>query len=208
MKQKILSKYFSSVSKITNIYYYRFFEKFIKQNSDILDFGCGTGEFLDIINSKKKIGIEINPYSILSLKKKKILFYKNLNKLKKRKFDLIFALSVLDHLENPIEILRNFKKHLKKDGRLILIIRQDSFNQNLSNSKYKENLYSWSALSFSNILLRLDYKIIKYDFLKFTLIPFFQFFSKILSMNQIIYLSKFYYFLNFKDRRIFFICKK
>ena len=54
MKQKILSKYFSSVSKITNIYYYRFFEKFIKQNSDILDFGCGTGEFLDIINSKKK----------------------------------------------------------------------------------------------------------------------------------------------------------
>ena len=54
MKQKILSKYFSSVSKITNIYYYQFFEKFIKQNSDILDFGCGTGEFLDIINSKKK----------------------------------------------------------------------------------------------------------------------------------------------------------
>ena len=84
---------------------------------------------------KKKIGIEINPYSILSLKKKKILFYKNLNKLKNKKFDLIFALSVLDHLENPIEILRNFKKHLKKDGRLILIIRQDSFSQNLSNSK-------------------------------------------------------------------------
>lgn len=208
MKQKVLSKYFSSVSKITNTYYYQFFKKFIKQNSDILDFGCGTGELLDMINVQKKIGIEVNPYSILQLKKKKIVYCKSLNRLKNKKFDLIFALSVLDHLENPFEILKNFKKYLKKNGKLILIVRQDSFNQNLSNSKYKENLYSWSILSFSNILLKLNYKIIKYDFLKFTLIPYFQFFFKILTLNQIIFLSKFYYFLNFRDRRIFFICKK
>ena len=53
MRQKNLSEYFSSVSKITNIYYSRIFKKFIKQNSDILDFGCGTGELLDMISEKK-----------------------------------------------------------------------------------------------------------------------------------------------------------
>ena len=84
---------------------------------------------------------------------------------------------MLDHLENPFEILKNFKKYLKKNGKLILIVRQDSFNQNLLNSKYKENLYSWSILSFSNMLIKLNYKIIKYDFLKFTLIPYFKFFK-------------------------------
>ena len=208
MKQKKLSNYFSSVSKITNVYYSRIFKKFMKQNSNILDFGCGTGELLEMINTKKKVGIEINPYSILMLKKKKIVHYENLNQLKNKKFDLIFALSVLDHLENPFEILKNFKKYLKKNGKLILIVRQDSFNQNLLNSKYKENLYTWSILSFSNILLKLNYKIIKYGFLKFTLIPFFQFFLKIFTLDQIIFLSKLYYFLNLRDRRIFFICRK
>ena len=115
---------------------------------------------------------------------------------------------MLDHLENPFEILKNFKKYLKKNGKLILIVRQDSFNQNLLNSKYKENLYSWSILSFSNMLIKLNYKIIKYDFLKFTLIPYFKFFLKVLTLNQIIFLSKLYYFLNLRDRRIFFVCKR
>ncbi len=120
---------------------------------------------------------------------------------------MIFALSVLDHLENPISIIKSLKKKLKKNGILIIIIRQDNFNQTLKNSKYKEHLYSWSRLSFGNILNKLGLKIKKEGFIKFTIIPKFNFFSKILSKNFLVFCSKLYYFLNFKDKRIFFICK-
>ena len=71
MKQKKLSKYFSSVSEISNLYYLKFFSKYIKKNSEILDFGCGTGELIEKLDVKKKIGVEKNTHSVSILKKKK-----------------------------------------------------------------------------------------------------------------------------------------
>ena len=52
--QKKLSIFFSNVSKITNIYYERIFSKHIKKEFHVLDFGCGTGEFLKHLNCKYK----------------------------------------------------------------------------------------------------------------------------------------------------------
>ena len=72
-KQKILSNYFTSVSIISNNYYKYLFKKNIKTESKILDFGCGSGEFLDLINCKIKIGVEKNKYSQKKLKKKRNL---------------------------------------------------------------------------------------------------------------------------------------
>lgn len=207
MKQKKLSKYFSSVSEISNLYYLKFFSKYIKKNSEILDFGCGTGELIEKLDVKKKIGVEKNTHSVSILKKKKILNFKNIKSLKNQKFDVIFALSVLDHIEKPIEIIELLKKRLKKNGKLIIIVRQDSFNQTSYNSKYKEHIYSWSRLSFGNIIKKLKLNVLKEGFIYFTLIPKFNFFSKFLNKDFIIFLSQIYYFLNFKDKRLYFICK-
>lgn len=206
--QKKLSIFFSDVSKISNIYYKNFFSKHIKKNSDVLDFGCGSGELLKSINCKNKVGVEINKFSQKKLKKNKIKFVHNLKSIKK-KFDLIFALSVIDHLRNPYETIKQLNLKLKKGGKLIIIIRQDAKNQIPKNSSYKEHLFSWSLLSFNNFInIQKDFKIIDLGILKFTLIPYFNFFQKFLNINSIIFLSKIYYYFNMKDRRLFFIVKK
>jgi SAM-dependent methyltransferase len=207
-KQKKLSIFFSSVSKISNIYYEKIFSKYIKKEFHVLDFGCGTGELLKYLNCKYKLGVEINKYSQSYLKKNKINFTNNLKSVKK-KFDVVFALSVIDHLKNPNDTIKQLVAKLKKNGKLIIIIRQDSKNQKPINSSYKEHLYSWSLLSFSNLINTQDQiKLIDSGILKFTLVPFFNFFKNFLSNRKIIFLSKIYYYLNFKDRRLFFIIKK
>ncbi len=38
----------------------------------------------------------------------------------KKKYDTIFAIELLEHLENPYEIMESFGRSLKKDGRLII----------------------------------------------------------------------------------------
>lgn len=207
MKQKKYSTYFKEVSNITNQYYFEVFQNLLKKKFRVLDFGCGAGVLLHKFDIKEKIGVENNKFSIKELNKNKIKNFNTLKHVKNNYFDLIFALSVIDHLENPIETIRELKKKLKKNGKLIILIRQDSFNQNEFNSSYNEHLYSWSPLSFSKILKNEHLSIIKYNYLKFTLPPKFNFFKKIFGTRMTILISKIYYQFNFKDRRIVFICK-
>ena len=129
--QKKLSEFFTSVSEVTNLYYRKRFNKYINQQFNILDFGCGSGELLELIQCKYKIGVEINKFSQNKLKKKKMLFVSKLDNIKKEiKFDTIFALSVIDHLQDPIYFIKKLANKLKKNGQLIIIIRHDNKNQN------------------------------------------------------------------------------
>ena len=208
-KQEKISNYFSSVSLITNTYYKKFFSKYIDKKFKILDFGCGSGELLDLIDCKFKIGVEINKYSQKILKNKNLMFVDKLEKIdKKIKFDTIFCLSVLDHLDDPLSTLKKIKDRLKKNGKLIVIIRNDSRRQNIKNSIYKNHLYSWSLLSFNNLINNIGIKSIDEGMLRFTLPPRFNFLNKNLKKKTILFLSKIYFYINFRDIRFYFICQK
>jgi SAM-dependent methyltransferase len=205
--QKKLSKFFTSVSEVTNLYYRKKFNKYINRQFNILDFGCGSGELLELIQCKYKIGVEINKISQNKLKKKKIIFVSKLNDIQK-KFDTIFALSVIDHLQDPIYFIKKLANKLKKNGQLIIIIRHDSKNQNQMNSSYRSHLYSWSLLSFNNLLNSIKLKSFDHGIVKMTLPPGFIFLKKLFSTKHMLFLSKLYYYFNFKDRRFYFVCKK
>jgi len=208
-KQEKISNYFSSVSLITNTYYKKFFSKYIDKKFKILDFGCGSGELLDLIDCKFKIGVEINKYSQKKLRNKNLMFVDKLEKIdKKIKFDTIFCLSVLDHLDDPLSTLKKIKDRLKKNGKLIVIIRNDSRRQNIKNSIYKNHLYSWSLLSFNNLINNIGIKSIDEGMLRFTLPPRFNFLNKNLKKKIILFLSKIYFYINFRDIRFYFICQK
>lgn len=207
--QKKLSEFFTSVSEITNLYYKKKFSKYIDKQFNILDFGCGNGELLELIRCKYKIGIEINKFSQKKIKKKKILFTSELKNVNKRiKFDTIFALSVIDHLQDPVYYIKKLVGKLKNNGQLIIIIRHDNKNQNQSNSSYKEHLYSWSLLTFNNLINSIGLKCHEHGIIKMTLPPGFIFLKKLFSTRFLLFLSELYYYLNFNDRRFYFICKK
>jgi SAM-dependent methyltransferase len=207
--QKKISNFFSSVSEITNLYYKNIFKKYINKKFNILDFGCGSGEFLQLIDCNYKIGVEINKFSQKKIRNKKILFVSNLESLPRAiKFNTIFALSVIDHLQNPILYIKKLASKLKKNGHLIIIVRHDSKNQNKYNSSYKRHLYSWSLLSFNNLLDSIGLKSTEEGSIKITLPPRFIFLKKIFGIKIILFLSSIYFYLNYKDRRFYFVCKK
>lgn len=89
------------------------------EEKDVLDFGCGYGGFL--LNAqpiaKTVSGIELE---------KKALDFCNKNNIKmigleeNYKFDVITMFHVIEHLNNPIAILKQLKTKLKSNGVLIL----------------------------------------------------------------------------------------
>ena len=93
----------------------------------LLDFGCGTGDFLQVAqnNNWEVFGIEPNEEArhIANKKSNNAVFDTDqLLKFDKHSFDVITLWHVLEHLPNLEEQISKFKKLLKPDGTLIIAV--------------------------------------------------------------------------------------
>jgi len=104
----------------------------IKDNSDVIDIGCGRGEFVEYLTKRKKLcrvlGIDFSKIAIDDAKKRiltakfadidiyKIADYKSLLE----RFDYVSCFEVIEHLDRPDLLISNASKILKQSGYLIL----------------------------------------------------------------------------------------
>ncbi len=103
----------------------------IKNNSKILDLGCGTGEFLEMMSNKKSLhlyGLDLSK-EMLKFARRKL---KNKAKLKfgstkymdkyynKDYFDYIFISDAFHHFAEQEKVIKKAKTLLKKKGKLII----------------------------------------------------------------------------------------
>lgn len=96
-----------------------------KKEGDFLELGCAYGFLLKKAeNSFNTYGIDISEYAIKKAKKitkKSVLKSSNIEKglttlFDEKKFDVIIALDVLEHTNNPKKIIGEIKDILKDDG--------------------------------------------------------------------------------------------
>ncbi len=125
--------------------------KFLEQkieNKNILDFGCGNGGF--ILKAKKKASfcaaVELETRAKEFLEKQDIKITSSIEKMESGKFDLITLFHVLEHLPNPISVLKNISGKLSENGEIII----ESPNSNdallsLYHSKYFSEFTYWSC---------------------------------------------------------------
>lgn len=96
------------------------------KSKKVLDVGCGTGFFAHNVAQKggNVLGIDFSEQAIEIAKKK----YKKPNLKYKQmdvkdisgKYDIIVSIGTLEHMDNPLKILRLFKKHLNSKGKIIV----------------------------------------------------------------------------------------
>ena len=113
-----------------------------KKGLNILDIGCGTGDFLLACKKNKfnVTGIEPNKGArSLSETKLNSEIVEDISKLGKAQFDCITMWHVLEHVPNLSEYIKSLKKLLKTDG--VLIVAVPNFKS------YDANYYQkfWAA---------------------------------------------------------------
>ena len=93
-------------------------------NNTLLDFGCGTGNFLNIAKAyaKEVTGIELEKDLQPFFKKNNLNVFKSLDDAKKtnQKWDVITSFHVVEHLRDPRNILEQLSCLLTDDGKLII----------------------------------------------------------------------------------------
>ncbi|SDB61768.1 Methyltransferase domain-containing protein [Flavobacteriaceae bacterium MAR_2010_188] len=114
------------------------------RGKNLLDVGCGTGEFLKIANENaweiKGIEPDTKARALANEKTQNSVFdYDQLQSFRFAQFDVITLWHVLEHLPNLDKQISIFKSLLKEDGRLLIAV--PNFNSYDANH-YGEN---WAA---------------------------------------------------------------
>lgn len=120
------------------------------KNKNVLDFGCGSGEFIRLTKpySNKIMGCEIDK-SLTKYYEETGIDVKNSLSQIPEKFDVITMFHVLEHLENPIEILEQLKQKLNKNGKIIIEVpNSNDALLTLYKSEDFKNFTYWSCHLF------------------------------------------------------------
>jgi len=103
-----------------------------KENFNVLEIGAGYGETIIYLKesgkAKEAIGVDLNydESKTDSYERLDKFIFGDIEKLSldeyEEKFDVIILADILEHLNNPIELLKKLKKNLKIDGEIIASI--------------------------------------------------------------------------------------
>lgn len=156
----------------------------------VLDCGYGRGQHLKMIApyAKKAVGIDLNTADVA----KAYLNCKNIQLLEgdlakmslPEKFDIVYSIGVLQHTDNPAESFKNIKKHLKKNGKLMIWVysREGNALNYYFLEPIKELIFKKlgrkTLLTISSLITILMYLPIFTIYLfPFKFLPFYEYFS-------------------------------
>ena len=114
----------------------------------VLDVGCGIGDYLRF--NKQSIGADINEYNINELLVsgcKAVLIENNILKFEDNYFNSVLLDNVLEHISEPLPLLKEVKRVLKKNG--ILLIGLPGIKGFKMDKDHKKN---YSELCLKNLI--------------------------------------------------------
>jgi 2-polyprenyl-3-methyl-5-hydroxy-6-metoxy-1,4-benzoquinol methylase len=181
-----------------NKWMYKTINKYISVDDKILEIGSGIGNisnffvkdnynisFSDINNNylsilKEKYGEKYNYFNIDIVDKDFEKKYKEIYK----SFDVVYALNVIEHVDNDFVAISNLKKLLKKNGKLIILVPAYKFLFN-SFDKNLEHKRRYTKKSLEKLVDKSGFKIVDlFYFNAFGIIGWFVF-GNILKQNEI-----------------------
>lgn len=133
------------------------FQPYIKEDAIVIEFGSGGGYLLNCIVAKEKVGVEINDVARENAQKIGIRSVKWISELPDNYADVIISAHALEHVENPLGILRDLHRKLKDHGKIVFYVPNESCDTEYSRSEINNHLYTWNCLTIGNLFKAAGY---------------------------------------------------
>ncbi|OAQ38594.1 hypothetical protein A5893_14365 [Pedobacter psychrophilus] len=150
----------SYLIKLSSFYMYNYFlvNGIDLKEKKILDFGCGLGHITKSINADC---FDISSYCQEKLIKEGRKVFKGEEQISENYYDIILCNHSFEHYLYPTSALENFKKYLKKDGILCLVLPIDKIqDKTIKHQDVHKHFYSWNFQNISNLLIEYSFEII------------------------------------------------
>lgn len=133
------------------------FSPYIKDNDVLIEFGSAGGYLLKELEAREKIGIEINDYARENARALGITSFKNISDVCDDYADIIISTHVLEHVENPLGVLRELHGKLKEGGKAVFVVPNESCEVEYTRSEINNHLYTWNCLNIGNLFKAAGY---------------------------------------------------
>jgi SAM-dependent methyltransferase len=139
----------------------RKFERFIKPQDCVLDFGCGGGYLLKALNCAQRIGVEINPAALSEAVKNGIQCHAALDCVAGEIADVVISNHALEHVPFPIEALRQIKGKLRPGGTLVLCVPADDWRtqRRYDPEDVNHHLHTWTPMLLGHTLSEAGFRV-------------------------------------------------
>lgn len=154
-----------------------------KKIKNICEVGCGVGilsnDLADSLHNSNIEAYDLNSTAIKIAKKFKkndsVEFYnENLSRIGKKKFDLVFAVEVLEHIKNDIHALKKMGSLMKNNGLLILTVPANkAYWTNFD--KRSKHFRRYSEKELTKKLISSGFNIVKMKYFGYPLSKFYYF---------------------------------
>ncbi len=151
------------------IFQTRYFRPFCSKDTVLLDFGCSDGLFLRNLPAKRRIGVDGSPFVVkecMRLSRETgipIEVLESLDTVGENSCDVVISNHTLEHVINPIIVLRQMRRALRPGGRLVLVVPFDDFrsskNRRWQPHDEKHHLFTWSPSNLGNLLTEAGFEV-------------------------------------------------
>ena len=151
----------------------KYSDQFLKENSKILDVGCGSGLLVKAFNDLNHESYGLEPSNFLAnegIKNNLKIYQGTLEDFSfSNEFSFISLIDVIEHVQNPVELLNLVQEALNKDGYLLVITpRRDSFFRFLLGFKWWHyriaHVGYFSKANLIKILKNSGFEIVDYKY--------------------------------------------
>lgn len=171
-KRNLFEKVYHLVRSISLRKKLNLINSYTPSSKNLLDIGCGTGDFLQTaqINKWQVSGVEPNREARAIANKKtnnSVLDAENLQDFEAHSFDVITLWHVLEHLPNLEDQVKTFKRLLKKDGTLVIAVpNYKSFDAEYYGNFWAaydvpRHLWHFNKASISNLVSKENMEVVE-----------------------------------------------
>ena len=137
------------------------FQRYIRPDDVVIDFGCGGGYVLKALRCARRIGVEVNPHARSVAIANGIECYERLEDVPDRIADAAISNHALEHVPYPIEALRQLKEKVKPGGMVIVCVPMEDWRawRDYNPQDVNHHLQTWNAQTLGNTLAEAGFEV-------------------------------------------------
>ena len=126
----------------------------VRPTDTVVEFGAGLGWNLAHLNCARRIATDLEDFLPANLKQAGVEFHSDASALPQATANIIICHHVLEHVENPREMLHEARRILKPNGKILIFVpyEKEAKYRHYDPNEPNHHLFSWNAQTLGNLV--------------------------------------------------------
>jgi SAM-dependent methyltransferase len=134
----------------------------IRATDTVVEFGAGLGWNLANLNCARRIATDLEDFLPAKLKRAGVEFHSGSAALSDATAHVIICHHVLEHVEDPGEMLREARRILKPQGKILVFVpyEKEAKYRHYDPNEPNHHLFSWNAQTLGNLVAAQEFTVL------------------------------------------------